>query len=134
MTEFVSQGGMEIFSEIINLQKKKKIPSTGIVVSPYSIMSVLVPLYFASSGETKTELQNTFKLEGKLACLKFFESIFKAISQCKFIKQYNIVAMREDLKIKRKFYKSTKHLTEFTYFPINDPKSILQKINQKVSK
>lgn len=116
-------------SDSININGINTINMTNneIIYSPFSFMSVFIPFYYGTSGESKKLIKNSFNLDSRDSTINDLVEISK---QKNNLITYNTIIINPQLKIKSNYYNKLKNLVDFQ---VNyDSQSTIQKLDNKV--
>lgn len=130
MTNYVNR---LCFDLLARLGTDKKLDQP-VLFSSYSLVNVLVSLFYGTSGETQTNMKEVFGFEGKITTISLLNSLKKDLNQLNSIREYNIIAFFDLMKLRKSYYKTIKSISNFTRFNKYNSREIEKKINSDINK
>lgn len=108
---------------------------SNVVVSPFGLLSMVVPLIIGSEGETLRELCNILKIstrELSLLLNKFIEMNNKFADENNPIEVFNLMVSRNSIIIEKQYLKMIEPFCLHRYFAINNLAILHEIINEHV--
>ncbi len=110
----------------------KFINKKSLIISPYSIITTIIPLYMGSSGNTKKELKKALILGNRTNTFKELSTVFSFLNQ--LIKIYNCFIYKKYISVNTEYYNYVKHMVQFIPLDESNPIKTISIVNNSISK